>query len=222
MDIYHSKAALYEQVSRIGKALASPKRLELLDLLAQGEKSVEQLAALARIDMRLTSAHLRALREARLVLTQREGKYIRYRLSGQDVASLWVSLREVAEAHLVELRLALADMAGQPASLLAESREQLLERARQGEVVVIDVRPDSEFTAGHLPFARSMPLTELAQRLAELPRDKEIVAYCRGPFCLLSDDAVALLGAEGFRVRKIRDGVSEWAAAGLPLEQEAA
>ncbi len=156
------------------------------------------------------------------MLTQREGKYIRYRLSGQDVASLWVSLREVAEAHLVELRLALADMAGQPASLLAESREQLLERARQGEVVVIDVRPDSEFTAGHLPFARSMPLTELAQRLAELPRDKEIVAYCRGPFCLLSDDAVALLGAEGFRVRKIRDGVSEWAAAGLPLEQEAA
>ena len=222
MDIYHSKAALYEQVSRIGKALASPKRLELLDLLAQGEKSVEQLAALARIDMRLTSAHLRALREARLVLTQRQGKYIRYRLSGQDVASLWVTLREVAEAHLVELRVALADMASQPASLLAESREQLLERTRRGEVVVIDVRPDSEFTAGHLPFARSMPLTELAQRLAELPRDKEIVAYCRGPFCLLSDDAVALLGAEGFRVRKIRDGVSEWAAAGLPLEQDAA
>ncbi|WP_305073182.1 ArsR/SmtB family transcription factor [Propionivibrio sp.] len=222
MDIYHSKAALYEQVSRIGKALASAKRLELLDLLAQGEKSVEQLAALARIDMRLTSAHLRALREARLVLTQRQGKYIRYRLSGQDVASLWVTLREVAEAHLVELRVALADMASQPASLLAESREQLLERARQGEVVVIDVRPDSEFAAGHLPFARSMPLAELAQRLAELPRDKEIVAYCRGPFCLLSDDAVALLGAEGFRVRKIRDGVSEWAAAGLPLEQEAA
>lgn len=222
MNTYHSKAALYEQVSRIGKALASPKRLELLDLLAQGEKSVEQLAALARIDMRLTSAHLRTLREARLVLTQREGKYIRYRLSGQDVASLWVTLREVAEEHLMELRVALANMASQPASLVAESREQLLERARHGEIVVIDVRPGSEFSAGHLPFARSMPLAELAQRLAELPRDKEIVAYCRGPFCLLSDDAVALLGAKGFRVRKIRDGVSEWAAAGLPLEQEAA
>lgn len=222
MNTYHSKAVLYEQVSRIGKALASPKRLELLDLLAQGEKSVEQLAALARIDMRLTSAHLRTLREARLVLTQREGKYIRYRLSGQDVASLWVTLREAAEAHLVELRDALADMTSQPASLIAENREQLLEKARQDEVVVIDVRPGSEFAAGHLPFARSIPLAELAQRLAELPRDKEIVAYCRGPFCLLSDDAVALLGAEGFRVRKIRDGVSEWAAAGLPLEQEAA
>lgn len=222
MNTYHSKAALYEQVSRIGKALASPKRLELLDLLAQGEKSVEQLAVLARIDMRLTSAHLRTLREARLVLTQREGKYIRYRLSGQDVASLWVTLREVAEEHLMELRVALANMASQPASLVAESREQLLEKARHGELVVIDVRPGTEFSAGHLPFARSMPLAELAQRLAELPRDKEIVAYCRGPFCLLSDDAVALLGAEGFRVRKIRDGVSEWAAAGLPLEQEAA
>lgn len=222
MDSHNSKATLYEQVSRIGKALASPKRLELLDLLAQGEKSVEQLAALARIDMRLTSAHLRALREARLVLTQRDGKYILYRLSGQDVASLWVTLREAAEEHLVELRVALADMVSQPASLLVESREQLLERARQGEVVVIDVRPDNEFAAGHLPFARSIPLAELAQRLGELPRDKEIVAYCRGPFCLLSDDAVSLLGAEGFRVRKIRDGVSEWAAAGLALEQEAA
>ena len=222
MNTYHSKAALYEQVSRIGKALASPKRLELLDLLAQGEKSVEQLAVLARIDMRLTSAHLRTLREARLVLTQREGKYIRYRLSGLDVASLWVTLREVAEEHLMELRVALANMASQPTSLVAESREQLLEKARHGEIVVIDVRPGTEFSAGHLPFARSMPLAELAQRLAELPRDKEIVAYCRGPFCLLSDDAVALLGAKGFRVRKIRDGVSEWAAAGLPLEQEAA
>ncbi len=176
MDTYHSKTSLYEQVSRISKALASPKRLELLDLLAQGEMSVEQLAAQARIDMRLTSAHLRALREARLVLTQREGKYIRYRLSGQDVASLWVTLREVAEEHLVELRVALADMASQPASLVAENREQLLEKARRGELVVIDVRPGSEFAAGHLPFARSMPLAELAQRLAELPRDKEIVA----------------------------------------------
>lgn len=213
-----AKSYLYEHVARIGKSLSSPKRLELLELLAQGEKAVETLSAQAGIDMRLTSAHLRALREARLVDTRRDGKYIFYRLSGPDVAQLWVSLRETAEEHLVELRLALEEMSSDPDSLCCESRESLLQKARQGEIVVIDVRPASEFAAGHLPFARSLPLAELEKRLADLPVDRAIVAYCRGPFCLMSDEAVKLLRARGYAARKITDGVSEWAAGGLPIE----
>lgn len=212
------KDLLYEQVARIGKAVSSPKRLELLELLAQGEKTVETLAGELAVDVKLTSAHLKALKEARLVASRRDGKFVIYRLSGPDVARLWVMLREVAEEHLVELRVALGQMVADPSRLAAVGREALLERAQRGEVVVIDVRPQNEYETGHLPFARSMPVAELERRLTELPLDKEIVAYCRGPFCLLSDEAVALLAAKGYRVRKILDGVSEWEAAGLPVE----
>lgn len=213
-----TKSYLYEHVARIGKAISSPKRLELIELLAQGEKTVETLAEQARIDMRLASAHLRALREARLVETRREGKFIHYRLSGPDVAQLWVNVREVAEEHLVELRIALDQMAAAPDSLSSESRESLLTKARSGDIVVIDVRPEAEYVAGHLPFARSLPLAELEKRLADLPADKEIVAYCRGPFCLMSDEAVKLLRQRGYTAHKIADGVSEWRAGGLPIE----
>jgi DNA-binding transcriptional ArsR family regulator/rhodanese-related sulfurtransferase len=212
------KDLLYEQVARIGKALSSPKRLELLALLAQGEKTVELLATELSIDIKLTSAHLKALKAARLVLSRREGKYVIYRLAGSDVSSLWVNLRQVAEEHLLELRMALDQMVTAPVKLTTLDRETLLEQARKGDVIVIDVRPRTEFEVAHLPFARSMPVAEIEKRLLELPLDKEIVAYCRGPFCLLSDEAVALLGAKGYRVRKITDGVCEWLAAGLPVE----
>ncbi|MGI9045232.1 MAG: ArsR/SmtB family transcription factor [Burkholderiales bacterium] len=212
------KDLLYEQVARIGKAVSSPKRLELLELLAQGEKTVEALSIELSVDIKLTSAHLKALKDARLVSSRRDGKYVIYRLTGQDVAGLWVTLRQVAEEHLVELRLALDQMVADPAKLASVSREVLLEQARRGDVVVIDVRPQAEYEVAHLPFARSMPVAEIEKRLLELPADKEIVAYCRGPFCLLSDEALALLGARGYRVRKILDGVSEWRAAGLPVE----
>lgn len=213
-----TKSYLYEHVARIGKAISSPKRLELIELLAQGEKTVETLAEQAHIDMRLTSAHLRALREARLVQTRREGKFIHYRLSGLDVARLWVNVREVAEEHLIELRLALDQIAASPDTLLSESSEGLLAKARRGDIVVIDVRPEAEYVAGHLPFARSMPLAELEKRLADLPADKEIVAYCRGPFCLMSDEAVTLLRQRGYTAHKISDGVMEWRAMGLSIE----
>lgn len=213
-----TKSDLYEHVARIGKAISSPKRLELIELLAQGEKTVETLASQARIDMRLASAHLRALREARLVETRREGKFIHYRLSGPDVAELWVNVREVAEEHLVELRVALDQMATAPNALSSESRESLLAKARSGDIVVIDVRPETEYAAGHLPCARSIPLAELEKRLADLPPDKEIVAYCRGPFCLMSDEAVKLLRQRGFTAHKISDGVTEWSAGGQPIE----
>ena len=216
------KDLLYEQVARIGKAASSPKRLEMLELLAQGEKAVESLAAELEIDMRLASAHLKALREARLVVSRRSGKQMVYRLTGDDVAGLWVKLREVAEAHLLELQAALAQISANPQQLSQVGRAELLERARCGEIVVIDVRPAAEYQAGHLPHARSMPLSELEQRLAELPLDRDIVAYCRGPFCLFAEAAVELLARRGFRVRKILDGVSEWQAAGLPLARATA
>lgn len=211
------KDLLYEQVARVGKALASPKRLEMLEVLAQGEKAVETVAAEVGIDVKLASAHLKALKEARLVQSRREGKRRVYRLSGQDVAQLGVTLREVAEEHLVELRLALQQMMAEPEQLAQVGRKELMALAKRGEVVVLDVRPPEEFDTAHLPYARSMPLAELERRLVELPRDVQIVAYCRGPFCLMSDEAVRLLKQRGFLARKTFDGVSEWQAAGLPL-----
>ena len=212
-----TKDLLYEQVARIGAAVSSPKRLELLEILAQGEKTVDRLAAEASIDIKLASAHLRVLKEARLVETRREGRFIAYRLSGIDVSQLWVQLRTVAEEHLVELRVALDGLFAAPEKLDAETRQGLLDKARRGEVVVIDVRPAEEYAEGHLPFARSLPLAELKQRLAELPRDRDIVAYCRGPFCLMSAEAIALLREQGFSASKISDGLPEWRAAGMPL-----
>ena len=209
---------LFEQVARVGKAVASPKRLELLDLLSQGEKTVEALANNASIDIKLASAHLKVLKEARLVETRREGRFINYRLSGDDIVNLLLNLKSVAEKHLVELRVALDRISSAPERLTAESRASLLEKAREGEVIVIDVRPAAEYRAGHLPFARSMPLMEIEQRLAELPAGKEIVAYCRGPFCLMSEEAVGLLRGRGLTARRITDGVAEWAAEGLPIE----
>ena len=212
------KDLLYEQVARIGKAFASPKRLELLEMLAQGEKSVEMLTAELSIDVKLASAHLKALRDANLVQARRDGKYMFYRLSGDDVAQLAVALRTVAEEHLVEMRLALQQLMAEPDYLVKTSRSDLLQQARSGQVVVIDVRPQSEFDAAHLPFARSMPLAELEQRINELPQGVDIVAYCRGPFCVMSDAAVKLLLARGYSAKKTTDGISEWQAAGFAIE----
>ena len=219
MEKRELKDLLFEHVARIGKAVSSPKRLELLALLAQGEKTVELLAAESSINVKLASAHLKALRESRLVNFKKDGKFVVYRLSGDDVAGLWVTLRQLAEEHLIELRVALDQMVADPKQLVSMDREALLNRAERGEVIVIDVRPRQEYDRAHLPFARSMPLEEIGQRLAELPRDKDIVAYCRGPFCLFSEEAYQLLNASGYRVRKLLDGVSEWRAAGMPLAE---
>jgi DNA-binding transcriptional ArsR family regulator/rhodanese-related sulfurtransferase len=216
------KDLLYEQVARIGKAFASPKRLELLEMLAQGEKSVETLTVELSIDVKLTSAHLKALRNANLVQARRDGKYMFYSLSGSDVAQLGVTLRTVAEEHLLDMRLALQQLVSKPDQPTKTSRADLLAQARSGLVVVIDVRPQSEFDAAHLPFARSLPLAELEQRIHELPPGVDIVAYCRGPFCLMSDAAVKLLLARGYRAHKTPDGVSEWQAAGFAIESTTA
>jgi rhodanese-related sulfurtransferase/DNA-binding CsgD family transcriptional regulator len=212
------KSQLYEQVARLGKALASPKRLELIELLCQGEKTVESLAAQAEISVKLASAHLRELRLARLVDTRKDGKYVLYRLAGSGVADLWVHLREQAEERLVELQVALASIVEHGDELQGVARADILRRAKAGEVLVLDVRPEEEYASAHLPHARSLPVDELKKRLAELPKDVPVVAYCRGPFCLMAKDAVAMLRKKGYRAFHLTDGVAEWRARGLPIE----
>ncbi len=206
------KDTLYEQVARIGKAFSSPKRLEVIELLSQGEKSVERLAQEASISVKLVSAHLRELRTAQLVETRREGKNIYYRLADKAVADLWVQVHRLAGNRLEELQSALQKIASQPGDLVPSDRENLMKAARKGEIVVLDVRPAEEYLTAHLPFARSIPLDELRQRLSELPRDRSIVAYCRGPYCLMAVDAVELLSKEGYRAVHLREGVAEWAS----------
>lgn len=213
-----TKSFLYEQVARIGKALASPKRLELIELLCQGEKNVEVLAAQAEISVKLVSAHLKELRVARLVETRKEGRYVLYRLASTGVADLWVTLRAEAEERLVELQMALANIVSHGDDLEGYDRKAILKKAAAGEVVVLDVRPSDEYAAAHLPHARSLPVDELKRRLAELPKDTPVVAYCRGPFCLMARDAVELLRKKGYRAFHLTDGVAEWRAHGLPIE----
>jgi rhodanese-related sulfurtransferase len=210
-DARKIKDLLYEQVARIGKVFSSPKRLELIELLCQGEKTVETLASEASISLKLASAHLRELRTARLVETERQGKNIYYRLAGKSVADLWVQVHSLAEERLIELQLALQKISSLPDELAPSDRETLLRSARKGEVVVLDVRPVEEYLTAHLPFARSIPLVELRQRLDELPKDRPVVAYCRGPYCLMAPDAVALLKDKGYLAYLMRDGVAEWA-----------
>lgn len=205
------KNILYEQVARIGKAISSPKRLELIELLCQGEKAVETLAQEASISMKLASAHLRELRNARLVETRRDGKNVFYSLADKRVADFWVNVHSLAEDRLVELQEVLQDLSLLPEELVPNDRESLMKAARKGEVVVLDVRPAEEYLTAHLPFARSIPIGELRQRLDELPRDRPIVAYCRGPYCLMARDAVALLRQGGYRAAHLKEGVAEWA-----------
>jgi rhodanese-related sulfurtransferase len=212
------KSHLYEQVARIGKAMASPKRLELVELLCQGEKTVEVLAGQADISVKLASAHLRELRLAHLVGTRKDGKYVLYRLASTGVADLWVTLRTQAEERLVELQVALATIVAHQDELQGLDRQTILKMAAAGEVLVLDVRPVDEYSTAHLPHARSLPLDQLKRRLAELPKDMPVVAYCRGPFCLMARDAVALLRKKGYRAVHLSDGVAEWRAAGQPIE----
>ncbi len=212
------KNHLYEQVARIGKAMASPKRLELVELLCQGEKTVELLAEQAEISVKLASAHLKALRQTRLVDTRKDGKYVTYRLANTSVADLWVAMRTQAEERLVELQVALAGIVSHGDALQGIDRATMLQKAKSGEILMLDVRPQAEFDCAHLPHARSLPVDELLKRLAELPQGTPVVAYCRGPFCLMARDAVDLLRQHGYSAHHLTDGVAEWRAQGLPVE----
>src|SRR5216684_3791567 len=214
------KDRLYGQFARIGKALGNPHRLELLELLAQGERTVDALASESALSMANASQHLQALREAGLVETRKQGLYVHYRLADPAVFELSRALRIVAEKRLAELDRLVRDHFGDRADPEPVKMQDLLKRARKNEVVILDARPAREFGAGHIPGALSVPVEKLQQRLRELPKSKEYVAYCRGPYCIYADRAVELLRANGRRARRLLDGFPEWKAAGLPTETE--
>ncbi|WP_328988431.1 metalloregulator ArsR/SmtB family transcription factor [Kribbella sp. NBC_01245] len=211
-----AKAALFEQFAQVGKALGSAKRLELLDLLAQGERSVEVLAGRAGLGLTTASNHLQLLRQAGLVVTRKEGTKVYYRLAGTDVAALWAQLRDVASAHLAEVDRSRRAYLGDD-DVAEVTRDELLRRLEAGEITVVDVRPSEEYTAGHIPGAVSIPLDELADRLAELPAGTTIVAYCRGPYCVMANEAVRILTAKGLSAARLNDGMLEWRLAELPV-----
>ena len=212
------KDLLYDQFARVGKAVANPHRLELLDLLAQGERTVEDLAQQAALPIANASQHLQALRRAALVEVRREGPYAFYRLADDRVLRLWQAIRAVGETRLAEVDRLVATYLADRDALESIDAAGLLDRMRNDDVVVLDVRPVEEFDAGHIPGARSIPIADLEQRLQELPQDREIIAYCRGPYCVFSDEAVVLLHARGYRARRLEDGLPDWRSSGLPVE----
>lgn len=213
------KQAVFASLAEVAQALGHAHRLELLEHIAQGKRSVEQLAALAGLSFANASRHLQILRRARLVETERRGKQVLYRLAGDsEVVALMHALGRVGERNLAELQRVMTDYFRARDALEPVQREDLLSRLRDGLVTVLDVRPEDEFALGHLPGALNIPLGELDRRLSELPTDREVVAYCRGPYCVLSFEAAAALRARGFNVRRLEDGFPEWKAAGLPVE----
>jgi rhodanese-related sulfurtransferase/DNA-binding transcriptional ArsR family regulator len=212
-----AKAQLYDAFAASGKALASGKRLELLDLLAQGERTVDALAKAAGLNLTTASAHLQTLKQAGFVATRREGVRIHYRLAGDDVAQLFALLRKVAEAHQAAVPAARAAYLGEDEATEV-TQEELRARVTAGDVVVLDVRPAEEYRAGHIPGAVSIPVEELTHRIDELPEETEIVVYCRGEYCVLAHDAVRLLTDRGRRAIRLNDGMLEWRLAELPVD----
>ncbi|AHK43550.1 MULTISPECIES: metalloregulator ArsR/SmtB family transcription factor [Ensifer] len=209
---------IFEEFAELARTLASPQRLLLLEHIAQGERSVERLAELAGLSIANASQHLQQLRRAGFVETRRDGKRVLYRLGAGPVIGLLSALRQYAEHNRAQIRELVADRLDRPDRLEAISREELLLRMRGGDVTLLDVRPQDEFLSGHLPGAINIPIAELERRLAELPEGGEIVAYCRGPYCALSFDAVRVLQGNGFTVRRLESGFPDWKAAGLAVE----
>jgi rhodanese-related sulfurtransferase len=213
-----AKTALFDEFAREAKALASGRRIELVDVLANGERTVEALAGEVGLSVANTSQHLQILRQAGLVNRRREGTSVHYRLAGPEVFELWRTLRTLAASRLAEVERLAAAYLGSRDELQPVTREELTRRLQDGDdLVVLDVRPAAEYAAGHLPGAVSIPVGELRRRLAELPGDREVVAYCRGPYCAFAHEAVALLRQEGFAARRLEDGLPEWQAAGLAV-----
>jgi rhodanese-related sulfurtransferase len=212
------KDRLFGQFARVGKALASPKRLEIVDLLAQGERTVEEIARETAMSVASASQHLQVLKAARMVEARREGLYIHYRLADEDVFRTWQAVRALAESRLAELDGVVEAYLQYREELEAVDAAELMERLSDGNVVVLDVRPEEEYRAGHIPGALSVPVDALEAALQTLPRDQEMVAYCRGPYCVFSDEAVAFLRSRGYRARRLRQGLPDWRAAGMPVE----
>ncbi len=212
------KQQLFEQFARVAKAMANGNRLELLEFLAQGERTVEALAKVSGLTVANTSQHLQQLRQAGLVVARKEGQHVHYRLSGDDVIAALECLRRVAETHLADVSRLVDTYLTVKDSLEPLPATELLSRARDGLVTVLDVRPPEEYAAGHLPGAINIPLAELEQHLAELPKENEVVAYCRGPYCVLAFEAVRRLREQGYQARRLENGYPEWKQAGLPVE----
>jgi rhodanese-related sulfurtransferase len=212
------KTAIYEQIARLGKAAASPARLELLDLLAQGARTVEALARQTDHSLATTSHHLQVLRRARLVDASKDGLYVTYRLAGPEVGAFVLHLRGLAESRLAEVRQVAQEYLQARGALEAVPTDELVRRVRAGDVTLIDVRPRDEYVAGHLPGAISLPLDALEMRVRELPDDRDVVAYCRGPYCVMAIDAVDLLRRKGFRAHRLELGVPDWRARGWRVE----
>ena len=217
MEGREAKDRLYDQFARAAKAAASPKRIELLELLAQGERTVESLAQSTGMGVTNTSSHLQVLRGARLVETRKHGTKVFYRLAGDEVAVFVVALRDLARSRLAEVDQVMRDYFTARDALEPLSRAELVDRAGRGEVVILDVRPAAEYVAGHIPGALSVPLEDLDAVLARLPTQSQVVAYCRGPYCVLALQAVERLRARGFDARRLADGMPEWRLAGLPV-----
>jgi len=217
MSIRNPKLALFAQFATVAKSLGHPHRLELLERLAQGERTVEILADRTGLSIANTSQHLQQMRRAGLVTNRRDGKFVFYQLADDSVLSLLAALRTIAERNLAEVERVVRSYFDDRDSLEAVSRDELLSRSRAGTVTIIDVRPEDEFALGHLPGAVNIPLRALERRLSELDPSKEIVAYCRGPYCVLSYEAVAALRKRGFTARRLEDGLPEWRAAGLTV-----
>lgn len=212
------KKDLYQSLAKVAHALANGNRLQLLELMAQGERSVEALADLAGMTMANTSQHLQALRQAGLVTPRKEGQRVYYRLAGDDVVRLYGVLRTVAESRLAEVKQLVADFLGDKDALEPIAADELLKRVKRGLVTVLDVRPPEEFAAGHLPGAVNIPIDKLESGLAKLSKQREVVAYCRGPYCLMSFEAVLKLRKRGWKARRLQHGFPEWKAAGLPVD----
>jgi len=213
------KTELFEQFARIGKALGSAKRLEMLEFLAQSERSVEALARMTGLSVANTSQHLQQLRQAGLVGTRKEGLYVFYRLAGDGIVRLLASLRAVGHEHLAEVDKLVKLYLDSKDSLEPVPARELLQRAKKGLVTVLDVRPPEEFAAGHIRGAINVPVAELRKRLKEIPRGQDVVAYCRGPYCLMAFEAVAELRRRGRKARRLEDGFPEWKSAGLPVDR---
>ena len=213
-----AKDLLYSQFSRVAKAASNPKRIELLELLAQTERSVEELAAASGMDFPNTSAQLQVLSRARLVDSRRQGRRVVYRLADESVSRFISALREIASSRLAEVEQVARDYFQARDEMEPISSVDLLNRLKHEQALVIDVRPAEEFAAGHIPGALSVPLAELKNRLAELPRESEIVAYCRGPYCVLAPQAIEILRRAGYRARRLEEGLPEWRLANLPVE----
>lgn len=212
------KDGVYEHVARLGKAVAAPKRLELLDLLCQGPRTVEALAGQAGLSVANASQHLQVLRAARLVDAEKKGLYVEYRVASENVSRFFFALRSLAESRFAEIDQAAAAFFGPGGAPEAVDGAELLRRVRSGEFTILDVRPVEEYRAGHIPGALSVPLTDLKARLGKLPRRREVVAYCRGPYCVMALEAVEMLRGKGFTAHRLEQGVLEWRARGWRLE----